>query len=347
MQIPDKPISNAAKHKTTKGIWLAIVVLFHGCAGGLYTDGYETYLDANGEVVRAYPAPYDQTVQAGIAALADVGGSFSNGAVKGHESIVQARTSDGSPIRLRFVREGRNLTVVRVRTGLLGYTNQEYSNQFHVYLAARIKQIGGLTARPLKPSGSGKADSALASASNPTPRTAVTAAQPDVPEATIPPQPKATPAAESPIPAPSATSSPKADNLEKSPPSESDHDETTEIARLIDPAQSKPDYIIFFERDSNITPPDALAILDQAARRLQANKDTIVAIRGYADSDEDPAQLHLVSESRALAVKSYLIGRGIAPGRIRTTWHGSNFSRSAIRSKSHHRRVEIRLLRGL
>jgi outer membrane protein OmpA-like peptidoglycan-associated protein len=118
-------------------------------------------------------------------------------------------------------------------------------------------------------------------------------------------------------------------------------------ARQEIPPRSRPDYVVVFEKDSNIPSSDALEILNEAANRLQRNPDTFAELSGHADADEDPEAQYLVSESRALAVKSYLIGRGISAGRIRATWHGSDRPAPEPGDPVQQRRVEIRLIRGL
>ena len=325
---------------------LVLITLLSGCAGGFYTDGYDSYIDANGDVVRAYAAPFDQAVESGIEALADVGGTVSSRSVEGRETIVRARAMDGSPITLRFTREGRNLTVVRVRTGLLGHVNKEYSSQLHAYLATRLKHPGDHRAGPPEPSPSVAAPATESNARQPSGVAVKTARA----EAAVP---SVKPQAERPTEEPPAgtaktgtLASIDSDPPEPLPP-ESGADAPPDVARLTPPTQPHPDYVIFFEKDSNIPSSQALVILDQAAEMIRTHPDAAVDISGHADPDEDPREFHLVSESRALAVKSYLIGKGIPPGRIRTAWHGSDFARFASDDKSQLRRVEIRLARGL
>ncbi len=339
-------MGNAAKQLTGWVSRLVFFTLLSGCAGGFYTDDYDTYLDANGDVVRAYAAPFDQAIESGIEALADVGGTVSSRSIEGHETIVRARAMDGSPIILRFTREGRNLTVVRVRTGLLGHVNREYSSQLHAYLAARLKHPGVLRAGPPEPSPSVAAPAAESNARQPSGAAVkTTRTEPAVPSVK---RQEELPADEPPAgTAKTGTFPPSNSNSSEPFPPASGDDAPPDVARLTPPTQPHPDYVIFFEKDSNIPSSEALAILDQAAEMIQTHPDAAVDISGHADPDEDPQELHLVSESRAIAVKSYLIGKGIPPGRIRTAWHGSDFARFASDDKSQLRRVEIRLARGL
>jgi outer membrane protein OmpA-like peptidoglycan-associated protein len=336
-----------AGHISVWGIWLTLVMLFHACAGGLFTNGYETYLDVNGDVVRAYLAPYSLTLEAGVEALADIGGTVASQRIEEHETIVQAQAPDGAPMRILFVKEGRNLTVVRVRTGRGGLMNHEYSNQLHVYLAQRLKPSGQRASSPTELIESGEAATEDALAVTTTPKATVKSTPGAKAQTSTQLQRKAPPPAEIARPEAPAGTRPQAAPTETSAPTDADRDAPAEVAKLTDLEQPRPDYVIFFEKDSNIPPLEAMATLNQVSRRIQANPDILIAISGYADPDEDPAQLHLVSESRTLAVKSYLIGRGIASSRIRTAWHGSRFADPALEDKSQQRRVEIRLHRGL
>ncbi len=335
-----------ANHKPGFFAWLALTVFCCGCAGGLFSDGYETYPDVNGEVVGVYPTDFDRTVQTGIKALADIEGTVLSRTVEGQETIVQARGADGSPLRLRFVKEGHRLTVVRVRTGLLGYQNQAYSNQFHVYLAARLKHRGR---SPTAASNTGGSASPFAESPAAVGRPKATSgpAAGSAPDAAGGPNQKIPTMARSgnstmPV---GESESARAAKPSKSP--ETDRDAPATLASRADPKSTRPDYVIFFDKNSNIPPPEALEVLNKAADRMKAGPDTVIAISGFADTDEDPREMHLVSESRTLAVKSYLIGKGISSRRIRTAWHGSQFAKTVPEDKSQHRRVEIRLMRGL
>jgi OOP family OmpA-OmpF porin len=159
----------------------------------------------------------------------------------------------------------------------------------------------------------------------------------------LPPQPP-TP---DPPPADASRTIPEPETEEATQAPEADPAAAVPPARPESPSSPQPDYVVTFEKDSNIPSSAALEILNEAANRLQDNPDTFAELSGHADADEDPEAQNLVSESRALAVKSYLIGRGISAGRIRATWHGSDRPASEPDNPVQQRRVEIRLFRGL
>jgi OOP family OmpA-OmpF porin len=329
--------------------WMVVPTLLYACAGGFYSDGHRAYLDTNGEVVRAYPADHGQTVQAVREALMDIGVSILDQHRADGETIIAAVTPDGSPLRIRFIREGRNLTVVRVRTGHLGFKDQEYSSQLHAFLAARLDRRSGPPTPAAEPAAAERAPAAPQTQAMKAAATEAAAPSPPsrATEDVMPPSQDAEIKAPStPLASPPEVNSGPAAPQASEPP-EAAPKAPAPVAMLKDPGQPEPDFIIFFEKDSNIVPPQAMAILDQAAGRMQAFRDAVIDLRGYADLEEDPDAFHLVSESRALAIKSYLIGKGIASGRIRATWHGSRQANPSFKDPSRQRRVEIRLIRGL
>jgi outer membrane protein OmpA-like peptidoglycan-associated protein len=298
-----KPTGTTMRRILGFELWLAIAVLASGCAGGLHRgNDLHAYLDTNGEVVKVYATDYDQTIQAAIETLAAMGVPVTSRLDGRYRTAVQSRTPDGSPLRLRFIREGRNLTVVRVRTGNFGHRHQEYSAQIHALLSARIERGSERDASP-----------ASAAIAGPSP-----AAKPTVPKTTRP----------------SAGPSPVRD----APP---------ETAAPKRPARPQPDYIVFFGRNSNSLSPEALHVLDEAVNLIFANPDTVVLLTGYADVNEDTEVLQLVSESRALTVKFYLVGKGVDDSRIRAEGHGSGMASTHRAEGSQFRRVELRLTRGL
>jgi OOP family OmpA-OmpF porin len=418
-------------------LWILLTALIHGCAGGLYSDGRGTYLDANGDVVRTYPENYDETVRAGAATLEDLDAIVFDQRFDRSETLVEARTPSGSPLRLHYVREGRNLTVVRVRTGRFGYPGREYSNQFHTYLDANLKRRPKRSEIKPTPDTHPKTvqkkdaapppmSTAVAQpeaevpdtvsargknkpAAHPTPQigaTLETASTPEITETSDPPAVSGEASSEktrvdsklaeagdnAPIVKIDVSTTPTENKgngarpssqmevlpteaLNDAPavetgvnaiptepaidasPTETDAEpllaKTDSEADVILPPgeqlqdRQRADYVVFFDKDANIPTAEALKIIDAAAQRMQANPDIVIELNGYADIDEDPDEFHLVSESRSLAVKSYLIGKGVEPGRIHADWHGSHFATTYTDDKSQDRRVEIRLNRGL
>lgn len=308
--------------------WLSGLVLLTGCGariGPQMADG--TFLNLNGEVVNAYPGPFDVTVQAGLQVLAAMRVAVGAKLDGSSETVILAAAPQGAPLKLRFIREGRGLTEVKVRTGTIGYWNQEFSFQFQALINDRLKRgklsipetfarLPESAARDDADPDPGEAEPALAA-----PVSRTDSAAPVKVEAertkTKPPDRK-TPVSSPPAP----------------------------LAALPKPAPPPPDpdFTVYFETDSNLPGPDEWAKLDQVAMQLFAHPSWTLALVGFADGGENRGRPRMVAESRVLAVKFYLIGKGVDAGRLTTAGHRLNRSgNSAVIQER--RRVDLRLIR--
>ena len=105
--------------------------------------------------------------------------------------------------------------------------------------------------------------------------------------------------------------------------------------------------------------PDATLVRDLSATRRfmpilspRRNDNLVwmeleVEVEGHTDSRGDPSTNRLLSQRRALAVKDYLVAKGVAPGRIHTI--GSGATRPIVRASTPdayqiNRRIEFRVL---
>jgi peptidoglycan-associated lipoprotein len=79
---------------------------------------------------------------------------------------------------------------------------------------------------------------------------------------------------------------------------------------------------VFFDSDSSELTPTAQATLDKQARWLQQYHRGNFTIEGHADERGTREYNFALGARRAEAAKNYLIARGIAPSRIRTTSYG-------------------------
>ena len=104
--------------------------------------------------------------------------------------------------------------------------------------------------------------------------------------------------------------------------------------------------IIPFSSDFNFTAADAADDLDKLAQILRQNPEYTVIVKGYTDSNGNDNYNRKLSEFRAVAVKSYLIGKGIAESRVIAQGFGSQnpiASNETPSSRLANRRVEIEL----
>jgi len=88
----------------------------------------------------------------------------------------------------------------------------------------------------------------------------------------------------------------------------------------------------------------SLPILDDVAKIMMANPSYKLAIDGHTDNAGDKAKNLQLSEDRAKAVKAYLMGKGVAEGRMKATGYGDSKPKAdnkTAKGKAANRRVEF------
>lgn len=75
---------------------------------------------------------------------------------------------------------------------------------------------------------------------------------------------------------------------------------------------------VYFEYDSSHVSEEDQAVVEEVARYLENNPDQGVIIEGHCDERGSREYNMALGERRALAVRAYLVGLGIAPSRIQT-----------------------------
>ncbi len=85
-------------------------------------------------------------------------------------------------------------------------------------------------------------------------------------------------------------------------------------------AQEK--FTIYFEHNSNEVTKEGFEILNRVADFLAYNPETRISVRGYTDSTGPRSYNVSVSQFRANAIKSYLVGKGVAAASIKATGMG-------------------------
>jgi len=98
--------------------------------------------------------------------------------------------------------------------------------------------------------------------------------------------------------------------------------------------------VVFFFFDSAELTPQATALLDEVAAKLEAHPELLkLHIEGHTDVRGDPDYNQTLSERRASAVDAYLAARGVSPDRTSTRWQGE--AAPTGRTHDEDRRVEI------
>jgi general secretion pathway protein A len=121
-------------------------------------------------------------------------------------------------------------------------------------------------------------------------------------------------------------------------------DKTRNVLKLgFIPDQKK---IINFKYNSNDLSEEALEILEQTRQFIIQHPHTEVIIEGYTDAYGNDRYNKKLSNSRANIVKSFFVGRGISPSKVKTFGMGQKYpigSNDTKEGRMRNRRVEITL----
>ena len=104
---------------------------------------------------------------------------------------------------------------------------------------------------------------------------------------------------------------------------------------------------IYFDTDQDVIKPSSLPTLQNAAKVMQEFPDMKVEISGHTDADGDRGYNIDLSRRRAEAVRKFLIGAGVAEGRITTRGAGPDepiADNATADGKAKNRRIEFALI---
>jgi len=105
--------------------------------------------------------------------------------------------------------------------------------------------------------------------------------------------------------------------------------------------------VIYFAHNSNEVPDEALKILNEIAVFMIRSHKTEIIIEGYTDSTGTYSFNVNISKFRADTIKSYLVGKGADPSRIKTYGMGPKnpvMSNETPQGRKLNRRVEIEII---
>lgn len=101
---------------------------------------------------------------------------------------------------------------------------------------------------------------------------------------------------------------------------------------------------VLFDFNKSDIKPAAVSHLAKLATFLNTNIDRIITIEGHTDSIGSKEFNLLLSQRRADAIKDYLVGQGVAGGRIQTEGKGSLLpviDNTTLANREQNRRVEV------
>jgi outer membrane protein OmpA-like peptidoglycan-associated protein len=104
---------------------------------------------------------------------------------------------------------------------------------------------------------------------------------------------------------------------------------------------------LLFENDRAVLKPEAMAQLNPLAGWLKSHPGSSVRIGGHTDKKGDDDHNMQLSQTRAEAVKAYLVSQGIAPERISAIGYGETqpiAPNDTKEGREQNRRVEISFL---
>jgi outer membrane protein OmpA-like peptidoglycan-associated protein len=289
----------------------AVAVIGIGAAGA----GAAAYF--NGKLTKTYESEYHDTVKASSAALEELKIPITESLSDELKTQINAKRPDSTPIAIEIIRIEPDRTQVSVRTGSLGFWDKRVSEQIHGYINQNLNR---------KPHADQKSS--------------VDSAQDDY----------------QPIPDQEAQTEIIEENLENNSVQETVHAESIASLGGQEPAGNPPKssemlldsiFVIFFTQNSNDLSQKAVEKLNQVFEILIKNPSAEIMLNGYSDSIGPASYNEMISEIRANAVKSYLVGKGIAPARMMAFGHGSQkfiASNQSAAGRQLNRRVEIELI---
>jgi hypothetical protein len=110
------------------------IALIVGAGAGAGTFAY-----VNGQLIRTYQASYEKTYAVCQNILTDLNQPILEEKTDGTQTTIRSERVDGTPMTVRVRIIDPDWTEVSVRTGHIGVWKRQISEQFHEFIAERIK----------------------------------------------------------------------------------------------------------------------------------------------------------------------------------------------------------------
>jgi outer membrane protein OmpA-like peptidoglycan-associated protein len=270
-----------------------------------------TVVYKNGKLIKTYQEEYNRSVKASRDTLMEFKIPLTDNLSDELKTILKAKRPDGTPVEIIVVRISPNLTEVGVRTGVLGVWDKRASEQIQDSISKKLS------------SGPGQTSGNTADSERKNPRTSNNETTPKA----------------------SALIKKNGSTVKNSPTDISTDKEDQEVLRKS--IKKRPDFVIYFEANTNELTEDAVEKLNTIVEVINAGQTSEVRVNGFSDSNGTSSFIQMVSESRANTVKFYLIGKGIQPKKIIAKGFGSGSpvaSNKYENTRKLNNRVEIELV---
>ena len=131
----------AKQKKYIAAVILLIIWLLNGCAAVIVGTGVGAgaYTYIKGDLKRSYEVKFDKALRVCIGILEDLNQPIIERTSDGEKTTIKTKRKDNSPQTIQVAIESIEWTRVSVRTGEVGYWKREVSQQFHDFIAERLK----------------------------------------------------------------------------------------------------------------------------------------------------------------------------------------------------------------
>jgi len=130
------------REKITAAVLLLSIWLFSGCAAVIVGAGVGagTYTYIKGDLKRSYQVKFSEALNVCIGILDDLDQLIVEKTTDGEKTTIKTKRKDGSPQTINVAIESTEWTQISVRTGVVGYWKRGVSQQFHEFIAERLKE---------------------------------------------------------------------------------------------------------------------------------------------------------------------------------------------------------------
>ncbi len=130
-------------NRSGSAVFLLLTIwLIGGCAAVIVGAGVGagTYTYIQGDLKRSYQVKFDEALNVCISILKDLDQPVDEKTTDGEKTTIKTTRKDGSPQTIEVAIESIEWTQVSVRTGVVGYWKRDVSQQFHEFIAERLKK---------------------------------------------------------------------------------------------------------------------------------------------------------------------------------------------------------------